>query len=922
MASNNDNRPLPKRTLKGARRPSSDAVLRAQHGRSNGGRRSRSKKNSGGGLLSFFLVGILLPSLAAVFAVMYFYNRADKDTPGQPGGEEPAASPSESMRTVQPAEPDSSLPDMEPDTVAEPDAGSASGSLAGNTTEPPVVDESALADDAITEPGHHDHLKPPLLFPADREILLQAGVLDGTPALATDDLSVHEYRRLSYPEKKVIPIAAGKIEDEFPQRILAEQSVVLHINNLPREPLRLRGVAAALRHNAQRMSIRGKSYEVRVMFNGKTVCDKVLIAMGDWIEALVPSDYIDGYDDTITITNRGAAPIVFDALWLEKEAGLSQQNRLSFRVSDYEELPPYARTIFAPGVPPREQPLWDLRGLVCQGLQFMQRFTWYEAARREVSMERQAAHVEYIPYSQPSLENQERYSIRFLYALVQWYERGGNDLYLRNLRRIGALFEPRTGRPYPMAYALRMLGSLFVNGEAPRFPINVVPVSTQDDPTYLVSALATRPSEDTAVILLTTLDYNRHDRLVRVVARLPWEGPTEMEVTVGMFPESLGMVKPRYRGVRRNGKWIDKPGDPYRYPQKVTVERFFLECTADGEGNLNRSFFLRHATLIRLRKKGAEWPETRWPEPEAATPPRRIQAATGPHTPRVSLEHGQPLPQFTMIPPIQRSYERTCRHYEIIEGDATPGRVGSADYVVPLSSRSIFFKMGAPEDSSPLAEAVIRPVAVWNRWGGTRRVKASFWVRPAAPASVRGVNLGLSNQWIACTVRLRNRRWQRVEWVLPEIPGDRASFLGFYSTGNKSVYDQCEGERAITFEINGLTFSKLSPNPIKHANTRIDEASEELQLIMLGTPGSTANYRLSFNNPVAVDRVEMLYRAPGEFAWNYDEKAQVLTLENLSFPQLDDPALQDVGSLLTVYESELCKNERLAPLMVHIRRKE
>jgi hypothetical protein len=750
-----------------------------------------------------------------------------------------------------------------------------------------------------TQP-RHDHLSPELLEPSTRRIILQAGRLDGHPEHTAAPFT-GEFGRDTAPGT-IVRVEAERIREDFPQRILAGQSIVLHFGEMDPQNLLFRAKTVRRDEPGAVFDPIEDQPALRVLCNDNTIWDRNLSRQGFLINALIPASYLEGYRNTITLQNTGRLSVVFDALWIESSGGSMAPVR--FAIRDAERIPADYASEFA----------WNREREKGQRLHRIpsnhDAFLQDPVQRFEDAIRRDEKIISALPglwfYRNPAtgIREQEKVGQLFLEKALGWYFQGGNAMTMQDIMGPGRFFCAQSGRLYPSAYVLWVFSRLF-EGETQRLPVNVLPGYGAGQPLQHLYWMATENKPGVASIMITRSRFGSiPGGKVRVTCALPWRGTTAVTTHSGVFPAFLNVGKPTHRAVLRDGKREDDLDDPY---DRIREDRTFsIHLGQNDEGGLlDIELDMQDSLYIRLVREGTT--------ASMGAPPLVVEDAPGStesairtiaggdvtETRESGLLRRQSLPLFPDV------MKPLTANYRIRIDKATRGSVQGVDYVVPELAQSIFCEIDYTKGRPRTAEGALLALHAFRERLSGKTV--SFWVYPHAQANGRSIMLRMALGAWQGRVMLQPRKWQRVELQIADAEPDRQLlFMG------PSDYDRSDREDTITFEFNGIQLLDPIGTASRYLDTRL-LPDRRLAIVVLGEPGKNGIARHVFKKPVGVSTVSSAGAIPVDVDWTYSNVSQVLGVSGLRFPETPDNALLPY---LTPREIEICRQSGLVPVVL------
>jgi hypothetical protein len=166
----------------------------------------------------------------------------------------------------------------------------------------PAGDESTLmgGNTAATRPGG--------------QALWGVGRFDGRPEHERDDRVEGEFAVL----RAKTPVVTIRESSDFPQRIDAGQSFVIHLGDLPRAPLVLRVGLTTQAGDGRTFGPDTKARRLRILVNGQPVWRRWFVDGHAMLDVYVPSTCIESESNILVIENEGLQSVAFDALALER----------------------------------------------------------------------------------------------------------------------------------------------------------------------------------------------------------------------------------------------------------------------------------------------------------------------------------------------------------------------------------------------------------------------------------------------------------------------------------------------------------------------------------------------------------------------------------------------------------------------------
>ncbi|MDT8389222.1 MAG: hypothetical protein RRC34_01780 [Lentisphaeria bacterium] len=735
-------------------------------------------------------------------------------------------------------------------------------------------------------PGR-DHLLPPLLRPATREIVFRGGCLDGLPADEEGGykLSGHEYACLSDTTKDVFTLKVDSKTPytyDLPQNLMSGQKIVVHLPASD-DPHDLVFQALLPRDKYPR--------SIQVLFNGKQVLYRHKSKFTCDLRALLPAAWMEPYENTLTIMNMGKYPVVFDAWWVEEAAPLRE--KLWFGVENEVYFPDYACQMLRTRRPDTDARAKTSMPKTQRDPQLIPLHTRFKFAKTDQPMpdpimrEWKYQHSNFAPY-----DNQETHVWFFLYNCVSFFSHGGGELLLSHSTGADKFFCPVTRRPYPAANALRTLARLFPGADPRRLEVNV----TSPEPNRGIGAaewVGVRNSDYAASILVCSGGYYYDMGNTRITASLPWSGRTQVSVYREVLPEYLDLKIPRYR-------YCEGPYD--RYADEF-VQSIDLEPGPSGHGLFQMDVNFKGIVLLRFCQDGCQFPEDIGgdPHPKPITNPfGKIRDAIVTQADTAPFDQGSimadPLPGMLPLSPA------LCSFYHLSVGAATPGQIGDCQHITPYCKNSLFITPEYTKETPLVGEGVaLNPFLLGNM--GTamaRNGNLCFWVYPHVDSKDGGgkpppddMRLLIHMEDTAYRATLRPNQWQRVV-----CPLRRAKDNNFSQAATLLVDRDWPAYRngyKVTFEINSFRWlAHPSPKTFPHKMVINDKAGT-IHVAMAGKPGSMAFFRPRFDTSVTIIKAEKLGPdgEPRPVEHTYIKESQVLDLRRLFYPEKMSAALLD-----------------------------
>jgi len=679
-----------------------------------------------------------------------------------------------------------------------------------------------------------------------------------------------------------VRVEAAKVREAFPQRIMPEQSIVLHLPEMKAQDLLFRAVSVRSADPGSMFDPTKAVPSLRIQCNGQSIWGRRLDLQGFMINALIPASYLESYKNTITLQNDGKLPVVFDALWIESARETSEPVR--FAIRDWERIPQDFQGDFGwnrafehermPGIPSSREALLGYP---------MQRFE--AALRRDEKGAQGCEGAWHYGNLFVRFNEQEKVALYFLEKAVGWYFHGGSALTLEKVTGPGGFFCAYTKRLYPSAYALWSVTRVF-EGQARRLPVNVLAGGGDEQPLDLVYWMGAENKPGVASIIVAKSRFGRTPGgKVRVVCALPWHGATVATVNNGIFPESLKMDKPTYRGEFIGDVRQDDPSGDYDRNRVDKVMNIQLAPNGQG-GLLDVELDIQDCLYIRLVKQGVAPMERAAGNPSVVPKPLEkpvaIQVAGGvTETREGGLLRRRPLAVYPGV------MQELCANYRVRTGKATPGVVQGQDYVVPETVQSLFCDIDYTGGTSRTAEGATLPLYGFHENIEGRTL--SFWVYPHTKTAGRTVKLRMALGAWEGSATLKPGKWQRVELQFAALAGEPERHLVFLGPSSD---DRPAREDVITFEFNGIALLDAAGSGGRYMDVRT-LADGRLAIIVLGLPGREGDARHSFPKAVAVTTVTNAVApdAASTFKWAYQSDSQTLDVTGLKFPETTDAAI-------------------------------
>jgi hypothetical protein len=746
--------------------------------------------------------------------------------------------------------------------------------------------------DEPTQP-RHDHLSPELLEPSTRRIILQAGRLDGHPEHTAAPFA-GEFGRDNAPGT-IVRVEAERIREDFPQRILAGQSIVLHVPEMEAQDLLFRLMTVREVLPAADSVYRDALAALRILCNGEAIWDRTLGTQGILLTALIPQAYLEPYRNTITLQNIGPRDVVFDALWIESAGAAAESVQLRFK--DWRAIPDDYKGFFAWNRQREQGPAEEEHLFLPDPVQIVE-----TGIRRA---ERLSASVQVGWRYQNTIfdfKSQERVVQNFLSRAVAWYFHGGSAIWLSNITGPGRFFCAHTGRLYPSSHALWLLSRLF-EGEARRLPLNVLGNGQSGQPLDQVYWLATGNKPGVASIIITRDKYGSiPGGQVRVVCALPWKGTTAVSVSKGVFPEFVNMVKPTYRGVFVGENRQDDPDG--QYDRNREDKTFNRRLATNGQGGLlDIELDIEDSLYIRLVKEGAD-PSIAGPGSDHVTSPTATPAATLAAGSVAGNRESGLLRQksLAVFPGVMHPLSA---NYRVRIGKATRGTVQGLDYVAPEAAQSIFCEIDYTKGQSRTADGALLELYTLREQVAGKSL--SFWVYPHTRPSGKRVLLRMSLGTWHGRVTLEPGKWQRVELQFTRAEPD--PYLLILGPPHEEILGK---EDVITFEFNGIKLLDPRGTAARHMDARL-LPDGRFAIVVLGEPGKEGRARQVFQKPVGLNAVTSAGAPDTAIQWAYSPETQILEIPQLRFPATADTT---VLTYLNRQERELCRQSGLVPVVL------
>ncbi|MFO7820556.1 MAG: hypothetical protein R6V56_00630 [Lentisphaeria bacterium] len=714
----------------------------------------------------------------------------------------------------------------------------------------------------------HDHLQAPLLAPPTREILYQAGALNGKPQKYWAALEEAEYG-CREADSDIVTVAEGKERKQFSQYLKKGQKIVWRLGDLSTDDdLLLRLVAALPAHD---QSVKAPA-ALRILFNGKTVYFRMLAGELCSAKAVLPAAWFEQHGNSVVIDNLGHYPMAFDAVWIEKLSAAGK--KLTTGLAPSENIPDSLRRAVPDFVPLQAQAkMHDYSGLGNLNLLPLREFARGVISEEEPLAARTAAGLRYRP---GILRETRTHSVlQFLSGTVGFFHHGGTDLRISNAVQPGGFASPLSGKLTPQGYALWTLAQVMPQPGTPRLEFNVTPPEECDYPLPPLFWVGAQHSESAASLLVVRNTASLAPRSVQITLALPWSGATNLMVRHGSCPDRvLKMLM---------------LSDADTLGTEIQKDKLELASAGNG-GNIFRRIFDFHDVLfLRLNRPGASFPEP----PAAEKEPRQKKSSAV-----KTLEFDAPVVSEQEIGRFMRRghvlganpdfFNILSGAYRVTAGKATPANFGKAEYVPPLEEKSVFLHPGPDASPAALAEGVLFSPGKLRE--ALRAGKAlSFWVHPHGYANDSDPVLGVATDRQLFRVKLKAGRWQRI--VLPVLeqktPFHQAPDHIMFVVPRRALGNG----KNIKFEINGISIIEDTRNQVADFIGRQNEDGE-IYFIVIGAPGNRValHHRLEYS--VDAGRIEVI---------GHDEKhqpvirwrtaAQVLEVSNLCFASELDKAV-------------------------------
>jgi hypothetical protein len=849
--------------------------------------RLKAHKHERHGLTGFLL---LLALLAAVGAVLWTYH----------GGAKPLPPHSSAPLTASVQDP--LPPPVDPAAAADPAEIPSEPDLTVTTavTTPIVSTPSILSTHGQPRPTH-DHLSPNLLQPSTRKILFQIGRLDGHPENDASPFT-GEFGKADV-RGSVVRIDAENVREEFPQRIMPGQSIVLKLPEMEAQDLLFRSVSVRMDESGAMLDSNNDEPSLRIRCNGNTIWGRRLDRRGLVINALIPASYLESYKNTITLQNDGNLPVVFDALWLESACTASES--VSFAIRDWERIPNDFKGEFGWN---RERESEQIPGISLS----MDMLLSYPMRRYKADLRQETGTVSRCEglwrYSNQFVRfnEQEKVVLYFLESAVGWYFHGGSALILENVTGPGRFFCPYTKRLYPSAYALWSL-SRVLEGQARRMPVNVLAGDGDEQPLDRVYWMGASNKPGVASIIVAKSRFGTMPGgKVRVVCALPWHGATVATVYNGVFPDVVKMGKPTYRGEYIGDVRHDDPNGVY--DRNRVDKRLNIQLAPNGQGGLlDAEWDIQDCLYIRLVQQGATGIESPGTNQAFAlnTPqkPAIINVAGG-----ISETRESGLLRRKWLPVYSGSMVELCANYRVRMDKATPGAVQGQDYVVPEDQQSVFCDIDYTGGAPRTAEGAALPL---YRFGENIEGKTlSFWVYPHTQTTGKTVTLRMALGAWEGSATLKPGKWQRVELQFADLTGGYERHLVLLGP---SDYERPGRSDKITFEFNGIALFDAVGSGGRYMDVR-PLADGRQAVVLLGLPGQAGSARHSFPKAVSVNTVTEVggTGSASTLQWAYKSDSQTLEITGLRFPESTDDS---VRPYLNFKEKQHCQ-KGLTPVVL------
>lgn len=766
--------------------------------------------------------------------------------------------------------------------------------------------KSVIATDTLPEEERQariDHLAPEWIQPSTRKVYMKIGRLDGHPENAMVPFD-GEFGKETV-SGTVVQIYADRVHEEFPQRLLPGQSVVLHLPELEAENLMFRAVSVRRDDPGVMPDSAADEPMLRILCNGNAIWGRRLGRQGFTINALIPMSYLEAYKNTVTLQNTGKVAVVFDALWIESAHELSQP--VEFFIRDWERIPNAYKRQFEWVQERENKQLPHVPSMLYQLLDYPAK-TFEEGLRGKTGLSDSCEGIWQYRNFFVIFHEQEKVALSFLERALGWYFHGGSALTIEHVTGPGRFFCPYTKRLYPSAFALWSFSRVF-EGEARRLPLNVLAGGGDAWPLELVYWMATENQPGEASIIIAR---SRHGCIpggkVRVVCALPWQGATVAHIYNGVFPDVVNLDKPTYRGeFSADGKRLDDPDGVYDRNRVDKIEHIQLAPNGPG-GLLDVEWDIQDCLYVRLKERGV--PEMARP---AANQAVSSKALNEPVTVRVvggvselresSLLRRKQLPVYLGV------LQELCANYRVKIGDATRGTIEGQVYVVPEDAQSLFCKIDYTEGRPQTAEGAVLSLYTFHE--AIKSKTLSFWVFPHTKKTSGTVMLHMGLGVWKGRATLKPGRWQRVELQFADIANEPERYLVLLGPQD---YDKPGREDTITFEFNGISLLDPAGSGSRYMDVR-PLADGKLAIVVLGLPGKEGDARHSFSKAVAVKTITNTNgrEAGSAFKWSYRKASQMLVLSRFQFPE---SAEESVFNYLNATEKELCRQKGLTPIVM------
>jgi hypothetical protein len=245
----------------------------------------------------------------------------------------------------------------------------------------------------------------------------------------------------------------------------------------------------------------------------------------------------------------------------------------------------------------------------------------------------------------------------------------------------------------------------------------------------------------------------------------------------------------------------------------------------------------------------------------------------------------------------------TGKPYAAEETSSTAEKIGKITNVVPWNSKSEVVKIIFTGNDGKGG------VSFYLGKGPHNADILSFWVLPRSKMRTRTIHLPFSfkseGETFLFNANLKPDIWQRIMISLKDVKAPYYGNIRFWGDSKSSEY---RNGNMVSVELNG--FSVLT-HPDKSFSYRIiskkdSKSYKSMNVIFLGEPGKTANFRHRFTKPVKIKKTE-LKPSLSDSKIIYHDEAQIFETQ-FKFPNIGNDLSEEVLKSLNANERKKVKN--------------